>query len=166
MNLVTTRGCPYHCNWCAKPIYGQRYAVRSPEAVADEMAWIKRTYAPDHLAFMDDIFGLQPGWIARFAAAVAERDTVIPFKCLSRADLLSEEVVSALAAAGCRTVWIGAESGSQTGPRRHGKGDDGRGDPGLHRAPAPGGDRGRLLPPVRLSRRDLGGRARDAGSRA
>src|SRR5262245_8152029 len=31
MNLVTTRGCPYHCNWCAKPIYGQRYAVRSPE---------------------------------------------------------------------------------------------------------------------------------------
>ena len=30
MNLATTRGCPYHCNWCAKPIYGQRYAVRSP----------------------------------------------------------------------------------------------------------------------------------------
>lgn len=113
MSLVTTRGCPYHCNWCAKPIYGQRYAVRSPEAVAEEMAWIKRTYAPDHLAFMDDIFGLQPGWIARFAAAVAERDTVIPFKCLSRADLLSEEVVSTLAAAGCRSVWIGAESGSQ-----------------------------------------------------
>jgi anaerobic magnesium-protoporphyrin IX monomethyl ester cyclase len=113
MNLVTTRGCPYHCNWCAKPIYGQRYAVRSPEAVADEVAWIKTTYAPDHLAFMDDIFGLQPGWIPRFAAAVAERDAIVPFKCLSRADLLSEEAVEALAAAGCRTVWMGAESGSQ-----------------------------------------------------
>ena len=25
MNMVTTRGCPYHCNWCAKPIYGQVY---------------------------------------------------------------------------------------------------------------------------------------------
>jgi hypothetical protein len=30
-NVVTTRGCPFHCNWCAKPIYGQRYAARSPE---------------------------------------------------------------------------------------------------------------------------------------
>jgi anaerobic magnesium-protoporphyrin IX monomethyl ester cyclase len=77
------------------------------------MAWIKKTHAPDHLSFMDDIFGLQPGWIQRFAAAVAERDAAIPFKCLSRADLLSDGVVQALAAAGCRTVWMGAESGSQ-----------------------------------------------------
>jgi radical SAM superfamily enzyme YgiQ (UPF0313 family) len=112
-NLVTTRGCPYHCNWCAKPIYGQRYAVRSPEAVAGEMSWLAATWAPDHVAFMDDIFGLKPGWIESFAAAVAERGVKIPFKCLSRADLLSEPVVAALARAGCRTVWIGAESGSQ-----------------------------------------------------
>jgi anaerobic magnesium-protoporphyrin IX monomethyl ester cyclase len=113
MNLVTTRGCPYHCNWCAKPIYGQRYAVRSPESVADEMAWLKQRYAPDHLAFADDIFGLQPGWVERFAEAVGARGAALPFKCLSRADLLGERVVDALRAAGCRTVWIGAESGSQ-----------------------------------------------------
>lgn len=113
MNLVSTRGCPYHCNWCAKPLYGQRYAVRSPENVAEELAWLKRRYAPDHVAFADDIFGLQPGWIERFADAVAARDAAIPFKCLSRADLLGERVLAALVAAGCRTVWLGAESGSQ-----------------------------------------------------
>jgi anaerobic magnesium-protoporphyrin IX monomethyl ester cyclase len=113
LNLVTTRGCPYHCNWCAKPIYGQRYAVRSAGAVAEEMAFVKKAYAPDHVAFMDDIFGLQPGWIERFAAEVATRDATIPFKCLTRADLLSEATVEALRAAGARTVWIGAESGSQ-----------------------------------------------------
>ena len=38
MNMVTTRGCPFHCNWCAKPIWGQRYNVRSPENVAAELA--------------------------------------------------------------------------------------------------------------------------------
>jgi anaerobic magnesium-protoporphyrin IX monomethyl ester cyclase len=113
LNLVTTRGCPYHCNWCAKPIYGQRYAVRSPESVAAEMAWLRQRYAPDHFDFADDIFGLKPGWLPRFAQAVAAAGARTPFKCLSRADLLGDEVVAALAAAGCRSVWIGAESGSQ-----------------------------------------------------
>ncbi len=71
MNVVTTRGCPFHCNWCAKPIYGQRYTARSPERVVDEMAWLKRTYQPDHLWIADDIFGLKPGWIERFAELCA-----------------------------------------------------------------------------------------------
>jgi anaerobic magnesium-protoporphyrin IX monomethyl ester cyclase len=36
MNLAAARGCPYHCNWCAKPIWGQRYNMRSPENVVAE----------------------------------------------------------------------------------------------------------------------------------
>jgi anaerobic magnesium-protoporphyrin IX monomethyl ester cyclase len=113
MNLVTTRGCPYHCNWCAKPIYGQRYTARSPEHVVEELAWLKRTYNPDHLWIADDIFGLKPGWIERFAALVRARDAAIPFKCLLRADQVTAAVARALSAAGCRIAWIGAESGSQ-----------------------------------------------------
>jgi anaerobic magnesium-protoporphyrin IX monomethyl ester cyclase len=113
INIATTRGCPYHCNWCAKPIYGQRYTARSPEDVVDEIAWLKRTYHPDHLWIADDIFGLKPGWIERFAELVTRRGAVIPFKCLLRADGVSEPIAAALGAAGCRTAWIGAESGSQ-----------------------------------------------------
>jgi radical SAM superfamily enzyme YgiQ (UPF0313 family) len=113
MNAVTTRGCPYHCNWCAKPIYGQRYAVRSPENVAAELRFLRARYAPDHVSFVDDIFGLRPGWLEAFAEAVRRQDAVTPFKCLTRADLLDARSVRALASAGCRTVWIGAESGSQ-----------------------------------------------------
>jgi anaerobic magnesium-protoporphyrin IX monomethyl ester cyclase len=113
MNLVTTRGCPYHCNWCAKPIYGQRYSARSPEHVADEIAWLKRTFRPDHLWIADDIFGLKPGWIARFAEQLDARDAHVPFKCLLRADQVTPDVAAALRAARCRTAWVGAESGSQ-----------------------------------------------------
>ncbi|HUR33739.1 MAG TPA: radical SAM protein [Vicinamibacterales bacterium] len=113
MNIATTRGCPYHCNWCAKPIYGQRYTARSAEDVAGEVAWLKRSYHPDHLWITDDIFGLKPGWIDAFARAVRARDAVVPFKCLMRADGITAPVASALRSAGCRTVWIGAESGSQ-----------------------------------------------------
>jgi anaerobic magnesium-protoporphyrin IX monomethyl ester cyclase len=113
MNLATTRGCPYHCNWCAKPIYGQRYAARAPERVADEMAWLRDTYRPDHFWIADDVFGLKPGWIDAFAAAVADRGAATPFKCLLRADGVTPETAAALARAGCHTAWIGAESGSQ-----------------------------------------------------
>ena len=113
MNLVTTRGCPYHCNWCAKPIWGQRYNSRSPENVVAEIKWLKDHYQPDHIWFADDIFGLKPGWIERFAVLLREADAVIPFKCLQRADLITDKVAAALAAAGCKTVWVGAESGSQ-----------------------------------------------------
>jgi radical SAM superfamily enzyme YgiQ (UPF0313 family) len=88
MNMVTTRGCPFHCNWCAKPIWGQRYNTRSPENVAAEMKWLKDTYHPDHIWFVDDIFGLKPGWLERFATCVEALDCRIPFKCLSRVDLL------------------------------------------------------------------------------
>jgi len=113
MNMVTTRGCPYHCNWCAKPIWGQRYNSRSPENVAAEMKWLKENFAPDHIWFADDILGLKPNWIEKFAVSLQEMDAVIPFKCLQRADLVNEKTATALAKAGCKTVWLGAESGSQ-----------------------------------------------------
>ena len=114
LNMVTTRGCPYHCNWCAKPIWGQRYNVRSPQNVADELAHLQQAFGPDHIWFMDDILGLKPGWIEEYADLVEERSLRIPFKSLNRADLvLRGEAVDALHRAGARTVWIGAESGSQ-----------------------------------------------------
>ncbi|MEM7344796.1 MAG: radical SAM protein [Chloroflexota bacterium] len=113
MNMVTTRGCPYRCNWCAKPIYGRRYNSRSPENVAEEVKWLKDNFQPDHIWFADDIFGLKPGWIERFSDLVVEMDAVVPFKCLQRVDLVTDEIAEALRKAGCKTVWVGAESGSQ-----------------------------------------------------
>lgn len=113
LNLVTTRGCPFHCNWCAKPIWSQRYAMRSPAAVAEEMALLKRTHRPDHLWFADDIFGLQPRWVAELAEEVEARDAAIPFMIQSRVDLMTERAVAGLARLGCVEVWLGVESGSQ-----------------------------------------------------
>ncbi|MEX2161378.1 MAG: radical SAM protein [Anaerolineales bacterium] len=114
MNMVTTRGCPFHCNWCAKPIWGQRYNARRPRSVAAEMRWLKDSYAPDHISFVDDIMGLKRGWLAEFAEAVEHEGARIPFKCLNRADLLLREgEIEALKRAGCQIAWIGAESGSQ-----------------------------------------------------
>ena len=114
LNMGTTRGCPFKCNWCAKPIYGNRYNSRSPENVIEEIKLLKTRYQMDHIWFCDDIFGLKPGWVKEFAALLKKENIKIRFKIQSRADLLAdEETVQALASAGCENVWIGAESGSQ-----------------------------------------------------
>lgn len=114
INVATTRGCPFKCNWCAKPIYGNRYNSRSPEKVVDEIAYLKEHFQPDHIWFCDDIFGLKPGWVDKFGDLMATRNLKTRFKIQCRADLLVQEnYVAALAKAGCEIVWMGAESGSQ-----------------------------------------------------
>ena len=113
LNIVSSRGCPYRCNWCSKPIYGAHYQMRGARAVAEEMRRIKSAIAPDQIWFADDIFALSGNWTLEFAAAVEELDARIPFKMQSRCDLMTRGTVDALARAGCAEVWMGAESGSQ-----------------------------------------------------
>jgi anaerobic magnesium-protoporphyrin IX monomethyl ester cyclase len=113
LNMASSRGCPYRCNWCAKPIYGQSWHSRSAQAVAGELSYLKTTFAPDRIWFADDIFGLSPKWIAQFADAVEDLDARIPFKMQSRCDLMTRHSVAALKRAGCAEVWMGCESGSQ-----------------------------------------------------
>ena len=113
LNMVASRGCPYRCNWCAKPISGDRFHVRSAESVANEMAELKLAYGAEHIWFGDDVFALNRHWAQELAAIVQRRGDIVPFKVQSRADLMSAETVDALRRAGCTEVWMGVESGSQ-----------------------------------------------------
>jgi anaerobic magnesium-protoporphyrin IX monomethyl ester cyclase len=113
LNLASSRGCPYRCNWCAKPIHGNRYHAHSPQRVAAEMLELKQRFQPDHIWFSDDIFALSPRWTNEFAAAVERIHARTPFKMQSRCDLMTRDTVVALRRAGCEEVWMGAESGSQ-----------------------------------------------------
>lgn len=121
VNVATTRGCPYKCNWCAKPIYGNRYNARSAANVVKELVWLKQLTAFNHVWFCDDIFGLKPGWLKEFNTEVHKHNLKFLYKIQSRVDLLlndgsgdkEESGIQYLAQSGCEEVWVGAESGSQ-----------------------------------------------------
>jgi anaerobic magnesium-protoporphyrin IX monomethyl ester cyclase len=113
LNMAASRGCSFRCAWCAKPIWGDHYLQREPLAVAQELSYLKRSFAPDHIWFADDIFGFRIDWVDHFAAALRADDGVLPFTIQTRADLVSERMAAALKDAGCREAWLGAESGSQ-----------------------------------------------------
>jgi len=112
--VSSARGCPYRCNWCAKPIWGRAFSMAPAEAVVQEMLRLKE-YGCDQVWFSDDIFGLKRSWLHQFRAELEKESFILPYRCLSRADLICNPgTVADLKATGCKEVWLGAESGSQT----------------------------------------------------
>lgn len=113
LNISTQRGCPYTCQWCSTAVYGQSYRRRSPKLVVDEIAYLIENYNPDALWFVDDVFTVSHKWIEAFSLEMTNRGISIPFECITRAERLSDTILSQLKSAGCFRIWIGAESGSQ-----------------------------------------------------
>jgi len=114
LNMVTTRGCPFKCNWCAKPIYGNRYNTHSPAYVVRHLQHIKKHFGVTNFWMCDDIFGLKPGWVQAFNTELQKAELEISYYIQSRVDLLlKDDTIDALAQSGLREVWVGAESGSQ-----------------------------------------------------
>lgn len=114
LNISTTRGCPYKCNWCAKPIYGNVYNSRSPERVAKEMSILVEKFNVDEFWICDDIFGLKRNWVQDFASEVEKTGKKFRYRIQSRVDLmLRDNNLEAMVRSGMEEVWVGAESGSQ-----------------------------------------------------
>lgn len=83
MTISTSRGCPYGCEWCRDAVHGQSFRQRSPESVAAEMKALKAEYTIDRLRVVDDVDGLDRGWIEDWAEAAKAADAVIPFEALN-----------------------------------------------------------------------------------
>ena len=157
MNIATTRGCPYHCNWCAKPIYGQRYADAQPEGGGrrDRLAQAAlRARSPldrrRHLR-------AEAGWVEDFAALVHERGRAraVPLPDARRPGDAGRRAGARRAPAAGRCGWAPsrARRGSSTRWRRACASTT---SATANRLLQGRGHRGRLLPAVRLSGRDLG----------
>ena len=111
--IMTSRGCPFHCTWCAKPVFGSKYRHRSPAKVADEMLQLKDTYHPEEVRFADDVFTMNRKLTLQLCDEIEKKGAAIPFECLSRVDLMDSELIDRLRQVGCRRVLYGIESGSQ-----------------------------------------------------
>ena len=114
LNIATTRGCPFKCNWCAKPIYGNRYNSHSPEYIVGHIKLLQEKFGVERFWMCDDIFGLKPNWVQQFRDELQKQKVSIRYYIQSRVDLLLKaDTIDALAESGLEEVWVGAESGSQ-----------------------------------------------------
>ncbi|MCB4792119.1 MAG: B12-binding domain-containing radical SAM protein [Elusimicrobia bacterium] len=113
LHLTTSRGCPYKCSWCSKPVFGTSFRQHSPKYVVEEMLYLKKNYNPSQVWITDDTLGINRSWIKDFRDEVLKKEAAIPFECLSRVDVVNPEMLKQLKETGCFRVWYGAESGSQ-----------------------------------------------------
>jgi anaerobic magnesium-protoporphyrin IX monomethyl ester cyclase len=109
--MMTSRGCPFNCDFCSKPVFGESFRQRSPGNVIAEVQEIL-SLGYERVFFQDDCFTLSPRWVSSFCDEIGRRGVEFEWECLSRVDSLTIELAREMREAGCRRVFFGLESGS------------------------------------------------------
>lgn len=111
--MITSRGCPYQCQYCASPrIWRQRTQHRGVNNVIAELEHLSAAHGATLVRFQDDTFTLLRERVTEICRGIIERDLKIEWVCDTRVDRIDEDLVMLMKAAGCVRVKIGVESGS------------------------------------------------------
>jgi anaerobic magnesium-protoporphyrin IX monomethyl ester cyclase len=111
--LITSRGCPYQCVFCASShFWGTKIRARSIASVLNEIEEIHHRYHFNAVAFVDDTFNLFPKRVIEICRGIVEKKLDLWWWCLSRIDLLlkNQDMVHEMVRAGAKSVFIGVES--------------------------------------------------------
>jgi anaerobic magnesium-protoporphyrin IX monomethyl ester cyclase len=110
--MVTSRGCPYRCAYCSKPVFGSRFRAQSPARVVAEMAYLQERFGVREIAFYDDSFTLDKKRVAAIAETIIDKGLKIAWTCETRVNLVDKELLGYMKRAGCYSVAYGIESAS------------------------------------------------------
>lgn len=110
-SLISSRGCPFECDFCSHPIFGSTFRERSPSNIVDEVEQIL-DLGYRRVFFQDDCFTLTKDRVMRFCDEVDRRGLSFEWECLSRVDQLDCATARRMKDAGCVQVFFGLESGS------------------------------------------------------
>jgi len=116
--LMSSRGCPARCAYCAGGLFGRRFRFRSADSVAAEMLDRHRTLGARHFLFVDDSMGVNRKRLRRLCQLLVEAGRPVTWQMMTRVDSVDDEVLAQLARAGCTRIDYGVESGSPETLRR------------------------------------------------
>jgi anaerobic magnesium-protoporphyrin IX monomethyl ester cyclase len=110
--IVTSRGCPYRCAYCSKPVFGSKFRAQSPARVVEEVTYLKEKFGVKEIAFYDDIFTLDKKRAHDIAEATIQKGIKIFWTCEARVNLVDRELLYHMKQAGCYAIAYGIESAS------------------------------------------------------
>jgi len=110
-SLISSRGCPFNCDFCSRAVFGRGFRTRSASNIANEMESVQ-TLGYDRIWFADDCFTLNRKRLLIICDEIIQRRLKMDWECLSRVDTIDMETALKMRQAGCIRVFFGIESGN------------------------------------------------------
>jgi anaerobic magnesium-protoporphyrin IX monomethyl ester cyclase len=110
--MITSRGCPYNCAYCSKPIFGKTFRAQTAERVIEEIIYYRKRFGIKELAFYDDVFTLDKKRTHDISDGIINKGIKLLWSCETRVNLVDKELLRHMKQAGCYSVSYGIESGS------------------------------------------------------
>ena len=111
--LMTSRGCPYRCSYCATNIWKRKTRYRSVDNVIDEIKFIIDNYGTRQFTFKDDSFTVNRERALEFCDELIKEKLDINWDCNTRVNLLDEQSLIKMKQAGCNGIKVGIETGNE-----------------------------------------------------
>ncbi len=112
--IMTSRGCPYQCNFCSKPVTGHTWRPRSVDSVIAEWRWLVKELRATEIGLTDDIWNLKIDRAKEICRRlIAEGLNTVPWVTVHgmKVNHTDQELFDLMKAAGCKRVGFGVESG-------------------------------------------------------
>ncbi len=113
MAIMTSRGCPYRCAFCSKPVHGRKFLAKSPNAIIAEIEYLHNKFGIKELLFYDDSFTVDRKRVVELCDQMIKKRMNILWSCETRVNLVDKELLKNMAAAKCYIISYGVESGNQ-----------------------------------------------------
>jgi len=110
--LMTSRGCPFSCSYCATNIWKRRVRYRSVDNVIDEIKLVHDRYGSRQFAFKDDSFTVNSKRVSQLCDRLIRENLDINWQCNTRVNLVDEQLLRKMKKAGCNGIKVGIETGS------------------------------------------------------
>lgn len=112
-SMIISRGCPYQCIYCSKPVTGSKVRERSVESVIKEIGFLKKHFDLNELVFYDDVFTFNKHKVITLCEEIIKNKFNIIWKCETRVNLVDEDLLKLMKKAGCYLIAYGIEAGTQ-----------------------------------------------------
>jgi radical SAM superfamily enzyme YgiQ (UPF0313 family) len=110
--IMTSRGCPFDCTFCSS-LWERRARFRSIDNILAEIVYLRERFGIENVYFKDDTFTVNRKWILAFCDALKQKDLGVKWECLTRIELVDEELILRMREAGMFNLKIGIETGSE-----------------------------------------------------